>query len=54
MTEEEFLECAMSHQVDPHRFQPNQVEDGERMPDMDQWDRTNVPWPDRPSIKIGG
>jgi len=44
----------MSHQVDPHRFQPNQVEDGERMPDMDQWDRTDVPWPDRPSIKIGG
>lgn len=54
MTEEEFLEAAMSHQVDPHRFQPNQVEDGERMPDMDAWDRTNVPWPDRPSMKIGG
>jgi len=45
---------AMRHQVDPHRFQPNQVEDGPRMPDMDKWDRTDVPWPDRPSIKIGG
>jgi len=54
MTEEEFYEVAMRHQVDPHRFAPNQVEDGPRMPDMDKWDTTQVPWPDRPSIKIGG
>ena len=54
MTEEEFYEAALRHQVDPHRFQPNQVEDGVRMPDMEKWDRTDVPWPDRPSMKIGG
>jgi len=54
MTEAEFYEAAMRHQVDPHRFQPNQVEPGRPMPDMDQWDRTDVPWPDRPSMKIGG
>jgi N-acetyl sugar amidotransferase len=54
MTEEEFYEVAMRHKVDPHRFRPNQAELGQRMPDMDEWDRTGVPWPDRPSIKIGG
>jgi N-acetyl sugar amidotransferase len=54
MTEEEFLEAAMRHQVDPHHFNPNQVEPGPRMPDYDRWDRTDVPWPDRPSMKIGG
>ena len=54
MTEEEFLEVAMRHQVDPHHFHPNEVEPGPRMPDYDVWDRTKVAWPDRPSIKIGG
>ena len=54
MTEEEFLQIAMEHQVDPHKFQPNNIEDSKEMPDMDKWDRTDVPWPDRPSAKIGG
>jgi len=54
MSEDEFLEAAMSHQVHPHQFQPNLIEDGEAMSDMDKWDRTDVPWDDRPSIKIGG
>ena len=54
LTEEEFLEIAMEHQVDPHRFQPNNIEDSRKMPDMEKWDRTKVPWPNRPSTKIGG
>ena len=53
MTEAEFLEIAMRHQVDPHRFAPNEVEDGKKMWDFDKWDSTHVPWPERPSIKIG-
>jgi hypothetical protein len=40
--------------VDPHQFSPNQVEDGPRMPDYEKWDRTGVPWPNRPGMKIGG
>ena len=54
LTEEEFLEVAISHQVDPQRFQPNQVENAPELHDMDKWDRTKVPWPNRPSIKVGG
>jgi N-acetyl sugar amidotransferase len=54
MTEDEFLEAALPHQVDPHQFRPNEVEQGPKMPDYDKWDRTDVPWPNRPSMKIGG
>jgi hypothetical protein len=24
------------------------------MPDMDKWNRTDVPWPNHPGIDIGG
>lgn len=55
MTEEEFLEVAMRHMVSPHVFDPDKVEDGERMPDMDRWERTtDIPWPNKPSIDIAG
>lgn len=54
LSEEEFLAIAMKHQVDPWHFHPNQVEHGPKMWDHDQWDRTDVPWPNRPGIKIGG
>lgn len=55
MTEAEFLEVAMRHMVSPHVFDAEHVEDGERMPDMDRWDRTtDVPWPGKPSIDIAG
>lgn len=53
ISEEEFLEVAMRHQVSPHQHSPNLVEPGEVMPDMDRWDRTDVPWDNRPSIDIG-
>jgi N-acetyl sugar amidotransferase len=54
ISEEEFLDVAMRHQVSPYQHSPNLIEDGKEMPDMAQWDRTAVPWPNRPSIKIGG
>ena len=44
----------MKHEVSPWQFSPNQVEPGKRMPDMDKWDRTQVPWPNHPGIEIGG
>lgn len=55
MTEEEFLSVAMRHMVSPHVFDPETVESGEKMPDMDRWDRTtDIPWPGKPSIDIAG
>ncbi len=55
MTEAEFLEVATRHMVSPHVFDAENVKDGERMPDMDRWDRTtDVPWPGKPSINITG
>lgn len=37
MDEEEFLDVAMAHQVTPWRFDPAQVERGEKLPDQDEW-----------------
>jgi len=54
ISEQQFLEVAMKHEVSPWQFSPNQVEAGKRMPDMDKWDRTEVPWPNHPGIEIGG
>ena len=39
LTEAEFLEIAMSHQVSPYQHDPAATEPGERMPDHDQWSR---------------
>ena len=39
LTEEEFLEVAMSHAVSPYRHDPSKVTPGEKMPDFDQWSR---------------
>jgi hypothetical protein len=30
------------------------VEPGRRMPDMDKWNNTHVPWPNHPGVEIGG
>jgi hypothetical protein len=53
ISEEQFLEVALRHEVSPWQFSPNQVESGKRMPDMDKWDDTRVPWPNHPGIDIG-
>ena len=37
LTEEEFLEIAMSHAVSPYRHDPQQTRPGERVHDFDQW-----------------
>jgi N-acetyl sugar amidotransferase len=39
LSEEEFLEIAMSHGVSPYQHDPNQVTPGEKMPDFDRWSR---------------
>ena len=54
LTEEQFLGIAIKHEVSPWQFSPNQVEPGRKMPDMDKWDRTSVPWPNHPGVEIGG
>lgn len=35
--EEEFLDTAMQHQVTPWQFDPTKVEQGEKLPDQDDW-----------------
>ena len=39
LTEGEFLEIAMSHQVTPYQHDPAATRPGERMPDQDRWIR---------------
>jgi N-acetyl sugar amidotransferase len=39
MTEQEFLEIAMGHQVSPHVHDPKSTAQGEKTPDFDQWSR---------------
>jgi N-acetyl sugar amidotransferase len=54
LTEEQFLGIAIKHEVSPWQFSPNTIEPGRRMPDMDRWDDTKVPWPNHPGVEIGG
>ncbi|MGY4364302.1 hypothetical protein ACVW1A_000367 [Bradyrhizobium sp. LB1.3] len=54
LTEDQFLGIAIKHEVSPWQFLPNTVEPGRRMPDMDQWNNTQVPWPNHPGVDIGG
>jgi N-acetyl sugar amidotransferase len=39
MTEQEFLEIAMSHQITPYVHDPRQTRPGEPVPDLDRWSR---------------
>jgi N-acetyl sugar amidotransferase len=39
LTEAEFLEIAMQHQVSPHVHDPSATEPGERLKDFEQWSR---------------
>src|SRR5262249_39829520 len=39
LTEEEFLEIALSHAVSPYEHDPEQVTDGTKPHDFDQWTR---------------
>jgi hypothetical protein len=54
LTEEQFLGIAIKHEVSPWQFSPNEVQPGRKMPDMDQWNKTQVPWPNHPGVEIGG
>ena len=54
LTEEQFLGIAIKHEVSPWQFSPNDVQPGRKMPDMDQWNNTQVPWPNHPGVEIGG
>jgi hypothetical protein len=40
LTEQEFLEIALTHQVSPYQHDPLHVEAGEPLPDQAVWDRT--------------
>ena len=42
LSEEEFLEVAMSHQVSPYRHDPSAVTPGSKMADFDAWDRSGA------------
>jgi len=42
LSEEEFLEVAMSHQVSPYRHDPDSVQPGAKMPDFDAWNRSGA------------
>jgi N-acetyl sugar amidotransferase len=48
ITEEEFLEILQKHTVEPWKFNPCEVEQGEILPDMKDWDTTNVE-----GVKVG-
>lgn len=39
LTEDEFLDVAMSHTVSPWEFKPAETNKGEKLPDFDQWSR---------------
>jgi len=39
VSEEEFMEIALSHVVAPHKFNPEIIQ-GEKLPDQDLWDKT--------------
>lgn len=51
MTEDEFMAIALSHQVPPNEHQHDPNERTVPPEDMPQWDKTKVPWPDKPSFK---
>ncbi len=53
ISEAEFLDIAMRHQVDPWQFSPVKIENGHQMPDFDSWDKMTVPWNDHPGTAIG-
>lgn len=42
MSEAEYYETLKPQQVHPWTFDPDQVQPGERVPDFDQWDRTDL------------
>ena len=54
ITEDEFLELAMKHQVSPHEHRIEFVKDGAPLPDMNQWDRTLVDKPVGPPRDVNG
>lgn len=49
LTEEDFYEILEKHQVHPWKFDPSQVTEGKPVPDMLQWDKTEVDKPVGPS-----
>jgi N-acetyl sugar amidotransferase len=49
ITEKDFFEIIMKHQVDPWKFDPSKVETVDPLQDMDKWDRTQV---DEPKVGL--
>jgi N-acetyl sugar amidotransferase len=49
ITEEEFMEIMLKHQVSPHVHDPSVIGVGAPLPDMERWDRTQVDEP-----RVGG
>lgn len=42
MTEKEFMEIILQHQISPHKFDQHKIIPGKKLPDSDSWDRTKV------------
>lgn len=40
LTEEEFMEIALTHLVAPHKFDKTSIEKGDKLYDQDKWDKT--------------
>ena len=49
ISEDEFMEIALKHQVAPHRHELTVIQPGERLPDMHRWDHTLVDKPVGPA-----
>jgi N-acetyl sugar amidotransferase len=41
ITEDEFMQMALKHVVDPHKFDRSKIKPGKKLPDQDQWDTSN-------------
>ncbi len=50
LTEEEFMEIAISHEVSPHKHDPEQVTIGKKLHDYDEWSREG-PMPRKEAYK---
>lgn len=49
LTEQQFLDIVLTHQVAPWKADPDSIPRGAPLPDMDQWDRTRLDFKPGPS-----
>lgn len=54
ITEDEFMQLAMKHQVSPHEHDPESTVRGEPLPDMDEWDHTFIDKPTGSARDVDG